>query len=663
MKTVALLGNPNSGKTTLFNGLTGSNQKIGNWPGVTVDKKEGKLKFNNEEYNIVDLPGTYSLGAYSEDEIVARDFLLNGNPDVVISVIDATNLERNLYLLTQLMETGSNVIIALNMMDEAEKKLMKIDVKKLSDSLGIPVIPMVASKETGLDKLKEQIEKSSKSNSKPNSLNMYSEDLQKEINDLTEKLSNLDTNYPSEWLAIKALEGDKKVLDILSFEKNLSRETYKHIVELSETYELGMIDSRYDFIRSIVNSSVKKPDEAVVTLTDKVDKIITNKYLGIPIFAAIMFVIFQLTFKIGEELLGDTTGEFIGYLGEKVAGLLGNLNAPEWLMALVQEGFFEGVGTVLAFVPIIMVLYFFLGLLEDSGYMARAAYVMDGVMRSIGLHGKTFIPMIIGFGCTVPAVMATRTLDNKKDRMIAILINPFMSCGAKVPIYLAFTAAFFPKNGGVVMFALYAIGIIVALIMGKIFSSTIFKGEESHFIMELPPYRAPILKYVIRDMWDKVSSFIKRAGTTIFSVIVILWILAHLPGDVEAYSQESILGMIGTFIAPIFKPAGFGTWQAAVSLFAGIPAKEVVVATLGMVYAGVNEGSELVGALQQHFTPLTALSFLIMTLLYTPCAAALGAIKQETGSVKWMLFVAVYTFVIGLVAATLVFQIGTLLGF
>lgn len=663
MKTIALLGNPNSGKTTLFNGLTGSNQHIGNWPGVTVEKKEGILKYKNEEIKIVDLPGTYSLGAYSDDEIVARDFLLNANPDMVINVVDATNIERNLYLATQLLDMDVKVVLALNMMDEAEKREIHIDINKLSKELNIPIVPTIASREKGLDGLKEQILKTIEGKDKPNRPEIYKGELKEEILKLSEKLSNITTNYPEEWLAIKALEGDKKVIDMLREDSRVSKNILDDIINLSEKYELKMIDDRYEYIKALVGRTVKKPSKKVVTLTDKIDRLVTNKFLGIPIFALIMFLVFQLTFTIGEDILGEATGEFIGFLGESVEAFLMNIHAPMWFVELISEGLFEGVGAVLEFVPLIMILYFFLGILEDSGYMARAAYVMDGVMRSIGLHGKTFIPMIVGFGCNVPGIMATRTLDSKKDRMIAIFINPFMSCGAKIPIYLAFTAAFFPNYGGVVMFGLYALGIIIALIMGKVFSSTLFKGEESHFIMELPPYRAPIFKYVVRDMWDKVWSFIKRAGTIIFSVVTILWILAHLPGGVEPYSQKSVLGMIGTFIAPIFKPAGFGNWQAAVSLFAGIPAKEVVIATLGMVYAGVSEGSQLIGAIQQNFTPLTSLSFMVMVLLYTPCAAAIGTIKQETGSWKWALFVSLYTFAIGLIMATLVYQVGSLLGF
>ncbi len=431
----------------------------------------------------------------------------------------------------------------------------------------------------------------------------------------------------------------------------------------AEEYELELVDRRYDFIGNIVSSSVKKPSEEVETLTDKIDKIVTHKYFGIPIFALIMFLVFQLTFVIGEDLLGGFVADLIEGLGEYIGNLLAVINSPEWIQSFVAEGIFGGLGAVLEFIPLIVVLYFFIGILEDTGYMARAAYVMDGLMRSLGLHGKSFISMIVGFGCNVPGIMSTRTLENKKDRMIALLINPFMSCGARLPIYLVFIAAFFPHNGAIVLFALYALGIVMALVVGKIFSKTLFKGESSHFIMELPPYRLPIFKYVLRDMWDKVWDFISRAGTIIFVVVSLLWILSVLPFGVEPYSQESILGQIGTFLAPIFKPAGFGTWQATVSLFAGIAAKEAVVAILGMVYAGVSEGTELVAAIQGVFTPLTAVAFMVMVLLYTPCAAVIATVKRETNSGKWAAFMAVYPFVIGWVAAVIIYQGGRLLGF
>lgn len=663
MSIIALVGNPNSGKTTLFNALTGSNQHIGNWPGVTVEKKEGKFKHKEIQYSVIDLPGTYSLGAYSEDEIVARDFILKGNPDVVINVVDATNIERNLYLTSQLLEMGTKVVVALNMMDEAKQKNIEIDVHALSKSLGVPVVATIASKNKGLGDLIEKAVEYANSGKYSKIDISYGEEIDKEIERIGSLLDNIDSEYPNKWLAIKLLEGDEEIYKLVARRFKLPEDVLSSIKEKSIYYELEIVDRRYGFIGNIVNSAVKKPAQEVETITDKIDKIVTHKYFGIPIFAIIMFVIFQLTFAIGQDLLGGYVGDFVGFVGEKVADLLTLINSPEWLKAFISEGIFGGIGTVFEFIPLIVVLYFFIGILEDTGYMARAAYVMDGLMRAVGLHGKTFIPMIVGFGCNVPGIMATRTLDNKKDRMIALLINPFMSCGARLPIYLVFIAAFFPSHGGIVLFLLYAFGIITALVMGKIFSKFLFKEESSHFIMELPPYRLPIFKYVVRSMWDKVWDFLQRAGSIIFVVVALLWILSVLPFGVEPYSQESILGRIGTILAPIFVPAGFGTWQATVSLFAGIAAKEAVVAILGMVYAGVSEGTELILALQEVFTPLTAVSFLVMTLLYTPCAAVLGTVKRETNSIKWTIFMALYTFVLGWIVAVLIYQVGRLLGF
>lgn len=662
MNTIALVGNPNSGKTTLFNALTGSNQHVGNWPGVTVEKKEGQLKYNGILYNIVDLPGTYSLGAYSEDEVVARDFIIKENPDIVINVVDATNIERNLYLTTQLMEMGTKVIIALNMMDEAKAKNIEIDLENLSKNLGIPIVTTIAAKRQGIDKL---IEKAAlymnEEKPKYDSIS-YGEKIDKEINVIKELLGDSHNIYPTNWIAIKALEGDKEILDHIKHNKNVT----ERLVSLGGSatdYELDIVDRRYDFIGKIISKTVSSPTESVETITDKIDKFVTNKYLGIPIFAFIMYISFQLTFVIGSDLLGGYLEGLMEIISEFTSNLLVSINAPDWLISFVIDGAIGGVGSVIVFVPLIAVLYFFLGILEDTGYMARAAYVMDGLMRSLGLQGKAFISMIVGFGCNVPGIMATRSLDNKKDRMIALLINPFMSCGARFPIYLVFISAFFANNGGIVLFALYGLGIIVALVMAKIFSKTLFKGESSHFIMELPPYRLPSMRSVVRDMWDKVSDFLKRAGTIIFMVVTLLWVLSIFPLGVEPYSQDSLLGIIGTIVAPIFAPAGFGTWQASVSLFAGIAAKEAVVAVLGMVYAGVSEGSELVTAIQNVFTPLTAVSFMVMTLLYTPCAAALATVKKETKSMKWTVFMALYTFAIGWIGAVLVYQIGSLLGF
>ncbi len=651
----------------MFNALTGSNQHVGNWPGVTVEKKIGKLKYKGHSYRIVDLPGTYSLGAYSEDEIIARDFILQGQPDVVVNVVDATNIERNLYLTVQLLEMGAQVIVALNMVDEAEKRKISFDVEALSKRLGVPVVPMVASKRKGIDHLLEAV-----ANLLNGRLNMqadisYGARIDSDVNKVKRLLGADDLGYPADWLAVKLLEGDEYVLQYLREHKALKgselQDVLQKYAEKSDHYQLEIVDKRYEFVKRITDGAVFRPSEEVKTLTDKIDRVVTHKYWGLPIFGMIMLVVFQLTFTVGEDLLGELAEDGIEMFGQFLGDLLLKINAPAWLSSFVAEGLIGGVGAVVEFVPLIVILYLLFGILEDSGYMARAAYVMDNIMRALGLQGKTFISMIVGFGCNVPGIMSTRTLENKKDRMIAILINPFMSCGAKLPIYLVFIAAFFPKRGGLVLFSIYFIGILMALLMGQIFSKVLFPGEASHFIMELPPYRMPTLTNVLRNMWDNVHGFLTRAGTTIFLVVSLLWVLAVLPGGAEPYGAESILGRIGLLVAPIFKPAGFGNWQAAVGLFSGIAAKEAVVATLGMVYAGVEEGVELIGAIRGAFTPLTAVSFLLMTLLYTPCAATIATIRKETNSTKWALFTALYTFGIGWAVAVLVFQVGTALGF
>lgn len=666
---IALVGNPNSGKTTFFNVLTGSNQHVGNWPGVTVEKKEGKFTYEGREFDVIDLPGTYSLGAFSEDEVVARDFVLTGDADVIINVIDASNIERNLYLTTQLLEMEAKVIIALNMIDEAEKRNIKFDIEELSNSLGVPVIPTVAYKGTGKeDIIREAIKVMNEGETIKNPLN-YTGTVEHHIDHMLKVLDGKKLPYSAKWTAIKIVEGDAEILQKLK-DANVDKSVLDGIENFykyhsSDSFELDVVDARYSFAHKAAEKAVVRPENEVVTLTDKIDKILTNKYLGVPAFAVIMLAVFQLTFAVGQELLGGLAADLIEGLGGLLETFLIFANAPGWFVSFMIDGVVNGVGAVIEFVPLITVLYLLLGFLEDSGYMARAAYVWDDLMRRFGLQGKAFISMIIGFGCNVPGIMSTRTMDNKKDRMITMLINPFMSCGAKIPIYSVFIAAFFSKHGGLVLFSLYAFGVLVALIVAKVLNKTLFKGESSYFIMELPPYRIPTAKNVLRNMWDNVSGFIKRAGTIIFVVITLMWILAVLPGSAEPYSQFSYLGRIGTFLTPIFTPAGFGTWQESVALFAGIPAKEAVVGTLGMLYAGqyVEEGAILVNAIKMHFTSLTALSYMVMVLLYTPCAATLGIVAKETKSLKWPLFMAIYTFVIAWFVAVLVYQVGSLLGF
>lgn len=671
--TVALVGNPNCGKTTLFNSLTGGKQHVGNWPGVTVEKKEGIMIFNGIKIKVVDLPGTYSLGAYSEDEIVARNFILNDKPDVIINLVDATNIERNLYLTMQLLEINSNVVIALNMMDEAENKGIKIDVEKLSNELKVPVVATVATKKVGIKELMKQVLKvADDEDTKP-----YVVDYGREMNSEIKKLGNqlvactADLSYPLDWISIKLFENDKYILDLIKqkdYGKKIISKLQNAINRITNSIgyepEALIVDKKYDLIGKISEKVVRRSKEENETYSDKLDKIITNRWLGIPIFALIMFIVYQISMKFGNDYLGGYVEEAFGVLGEWTATIV-----PDNLFGrFITDGVIGGMGAVFTFVPLIMVMYLLISILEDSGYMARAAYVMDRFMSSIGLHGKTAVSMIIGSGCNVAGIMSTRTLESKKDRMVAILINPFISCSARLPVYALFAGAFFgtskvgPFSGaGLVVFSLYVLGILVAIIAGKVLSSTMFKGETSYFVMELPPYRIPTLKSVLTHMWEKAGAFVKKAGTIIFGIVIVVFFLQNLPLGVEAGSADSLLGQIGKIVAPIFKPAGFGNWQAGVALVTGILAKEAVVATMGIIYAG-GEEAQLAVAIKQAFTPLSAYAFMVMTLLYTPCCATLGTIKKETNSRKLTVFSATYSFVIAWVMAVLVYQIGSLLG-
>lgn len=669
MNCIALAGNPNCGKTSLFNACTNAKQHVGNWPGVTVEKKEGILNYKGNKYVIVDLPGTYSLGAYSEDEIIARDCIMKDNPNVVINVVDATNIERNLYLTIQMIEMGANVVVALNMIDEAKQKQIVYDIEALSSMLGVPVIPTVASKGEGMDEL---IEASIQAYDQSGKISIL--DYGDELNQLIASVKYLlipykgKLDYPIEWVAVKLLENDAYMQSAI--QGFVDRQVLQAIQKLIDGYtekvgfepEISLVDKRYTYITNMLEGCMKKPSVFIDTPSDKIDRIVTNKYMGIPIFAVIMLLLYQITFVIGEGLQ-EKLEELFVLSGEWISVQLEGLGTNPFIISFINDGVIGGVGSVLPFVPLIMVMYFLIGLLEDSGYMARAAYVMDRLMRALGLHGKTFISMIISTGCNVPGIMSTRTLDSKKDRMIAILVNPFISCGARLPIYVVFIAAFFSAYQGLILFSLYVLGIVVALLFGKLFSKTLFKGEVSYFVMELPPYRLPSIKNVMLLMWEKASAFIKRAYKIILPLVTLLWILSVLPLGVEQYSDQTILGRVGSFIAPIFDPAGFGTWQSSIGLLSGIVAKESSIAVMGMAYAGIGEGTELTSAIQQAFTPLSALAFMVMSLLYTPCVATLATIRKETNSIKWMIFTAAYTFLVGYTAAVLVYQIGKLLGF
>ena len=667
---VALAGNPNSGKTTIFNNLTGARQHVGNWPGVTVEKKEGQFVHEGKEVRVVDLPGIYSLGAYSEDEAVARDYIVFEKPDVVINIVDATNLERNLYLTMQLLEIGANVVIALNMCDELKAKQMDIDVAKFSELLGVPVISTIATRSQGMKELVGQALQAAKGKGlAPIKIN-YGKEMEEELASIEQDIQynpELTEKFMPRWLALKVLEGDESTLKKLEnypgLERLLTRraEAVERLEDLlGEDVESLIVSQRYGFIGGLVKEIVTRRQTAEdrLFISDKIDRIVTNRYLGIPIFLLVMWAVFQITFMVGGFLEGWVE-TFFEWFGGAAETLLEGIGTSELINSLVVDGIIGGVGAVLVFIPTIFLLFFFISLLEDSGYMARAAYIMDRFMHTIGLHGKSFIPLLIGFGCSVPAVMATRTLENKKDRLITILIAPLMSCSARLPVYALFVGAFFSANQGLVIFSLYLLGLVLAILMGVLFKRFLFKGETSHFVMELPPYRVPTFKSTFIHMWERGSSFIRKAGTIIFAVVVIIWVLSNLPVGVEYASQESILGQIGGFVAPIFKPAGFGTWEAAVALIFGILAKEVVVGTLGVIY-GAETG--LTEAIAQHWTPLSAYAFMVMTLIYIPCVAVIGAIKKETNSWGWPIFAVAYTLLLGWLIAVLVYQVGRFFG-
>ena len=669
---VALAGNPNSGKTSIFNDLTGARQHVGNWPGVTVEKKEGNLTYQGKTIHVVDLPGTYSLGACSEDELIARNFILFERPDVVINVVDASNIERNLYLTTQLLEMGANVVVALNMFDEAKARRMEINATKLSQLLGVPVVPTVATRNEGIKELiYETVRRSDAPPPKPLKVN-YDKEIEKELGNLEEIIESnpdLSPRYSSRWLAVKLLEGDERIReDLMRADAGIGQlvaqveASLKRLEEIvGEEVESVIADRRYGFIGGLIGEVVTRRQsvEERLTASDRIDKVVTNRYLGIPIFLLAMWSMFQFTFKLGDPMIGWVEAAF-GWLGSVIAGWLEAIGAPALLISLVSDGLVGGLGSVFVFIPPIFLLFFAISLLEDSGYMARAAYIMDRLMHVLGLHGKSFIPLLVGFGCNVPGIMATRTLENKQDRLITILINPLISCAARLPVYVLFAGTFFAERQGLVVFSLYVLGIALAIVMARIFKTFLFKGETAPFVMELPPYRVPTFKGTFIHMWERGSAFMRKAGSIIFGVVVLIWLLSNLPPGVEYASRESLIGRLGCSVAPLFGPAGFGTWEAAAALFFGILAKEVVVGTLGVVY-GVEEGS-LGDVIRQHWTPLSAYAFMVMTLIYIPCVATIGAIRRETNSWGWTAFAVVYSLLLGWVAAVGVYQVGRVLG-
>ena len=666
---VGLAGNPNVGKTTVFNRLTGMRQHVGNWPGKTVERAEGHFKHGGYEYDVIDLPGNYALSAHSMEEIVSRDFIVDDGSDVIINVVDAANLERNLYLTVQMMELGANMIMALNMNDFAKKKDHIIDIPLMSELLGFPVIEISAKDGDGFEELLTTVEKQASKPIDSSAKLAYGDELKEHLGDLQsliEKDSSL-LDVPSVWTAIKLLERDSIVIEKVQKSSQSSvimTEADKVAGHLHDLYDVGaeevVANARYAYISGLMAEAVKRPAVEKETTTDKIDKIVTNRILAPFIFIFIMFLLFHLTFTISTPFCELIDGWF-SWFGEYLAEAVGN----EVLGSLLEKGIIGGVGGVLVFLPQIILMFLFLSILEDSGYLARAAFTLDKLMHSIvGLHGKAFIPMILGFGCGVPAVMATRTMENESDRLLSMMLIPFMSCTARLPIYSIFVGAFFAANEGLILLSIYLLGIVVALIVAGILKRTIFKGLSAPFVMELPTYKVPSLKGVLLHTWEKTKGFLKKAGTIILASAIVIWILSSVPFGVEYGSQESVLGMIGSAIAPIFAPLGFSTWQAGIAILTGLVAKEVVVSTFTTL-GGLEEDDEegTISLVHDLFTPLSAYSFMAFCLLYVPCFATIGAIKQETNSWKWPLTMAGITLVTAYIVSFLIYNVGVLAGF
>ena len=667
--TIGLAGNPNCGKTTIFNNLTGARQHVGNWPGVTVEKKEGYFQSDGYRFNVVDLPGTYSLGAYSLDEVVARDFILSGGADVVVNVVDASNIERNLYLTTQLIEMGANVVIALNMVDEAEKKY-HLDAGGLSELLGIPVVKTIGHLNRGTKELIATVIDVAHTCTTCDLNLRYGNEIEPHLGEIENALSDFQTlnDLRPRWVALKLLEEDERVQELVSNNPEGPRllENVRNAVEHIRTVvgddpEVLIADYRYGFIAGLVKEAVrpKEPSKARRNVSDRIDKVLMNRIIGLPIFIALAWAMFQLTFTVANPLVRGIEIVF-EWLGKNLGAFLTSVGSPSIVTSFLVDGAIGGVGSVLVFVPNIFLLFLMISIIEDTGYMTRVAFLMDKLMHKLGLHGRSFIPMILGFGCNVPAILATRTLEARRDRMITILVNPLMSCSARLPVYVLFAGAFFTAHQGFAVWSLYLLGIVLAVVMAKVFGSTLFRGQTAHFVMELPPYRLPTVRGTVIHMWERGRLFLKRAGGIIFGIVIVLWGLSNLPPGVEYAGENSFVGYIGRAVAPIFGPAGFGEWQSAVALIFGFLAKEVVVGTFGVLYGAGEEGLKTV--VQQHFTPLSAYAFMVMTLIYTPCMATVAIIKRETGSWGWTLFAVAYSLILGWTMAVVVYQVGLLLG-
>ena len=660
--TFALVGNQNCGKTTLFNQLTGSNQHVGNFPGVTVDRKEGMIK-GYPDTRVTDLPGVYSLSPYSSEEIVTRQFVFDEKPKGIINIVDATNIERNLYLTMQLMELDIPMVLALNMMDEVRENGGSIRINQLESMLGIPVIPISAIKNQGVDELIEHAVHVARYQERPGRQDFCDpEDHGGSVHRCLHGIMHLiedhaeNAGIPVRFAAAKVAEGDTEMEKSLHLEQN-ETEMIEHIVSQMEEERgidraAAIADMRFDFIQRICRQTVVKPAESKERIRSrKIDAVLTGKYTAIPTFILIMGAVFFLTFNVIGAVLQNLLEKGIDYLTAQMNQLLTAWSVNTVLHSLVIDGIFKGVGSVLSFLPIIVVLFLFLSLLEDSGYMARVAFVMDKPLRKIGLSGRSIVPMLVGFGCTVPGIMASRTLPSERDRKMTILLTPFMSCSAKLPIYAFFAAAFFPKYKALVMVGLYVVGILIGILVALIIRKTLFKGEAVPFVMELPNYRMPALKNVLQLLWEKAKDFLQRAFTVIFVATIVIWFLQSfdLHFNLTADSQNSILAVVAGLIAPVFAPLGFGDWRISTALISGFMAKESVVSTLSVLTGSMD-------VIHKILTPASALSLLIFCLLYTPCVAAISSVKRELGS-KWALAVVVGQCVVAWIMAALVYAV------
>lgn len=679
---IALVGNPNSGKTTLFNDLTGSSAKVGNWPGVTVDKKEGKYKKASVPMDIIDLPGIYSLSPYTLEEVIARDFIVNETPDVIINIVDATNIERNLYLTTQILETDIPVVIALNMMDLVAKNKDEIDVKALAKQLGVSVVEISALRGTNVKTLMNEV---SIATQKRTPLNLFKgTSLENTYNALYDLFVSKGFVQPA-FKASKVIENDEKMMQSEEIKSLLS--VIEDIMKVDEDSEAVVANLRYEFIaRELGNTIVKGKRSEELTTSDKIDKVLTSRILGLPIFVLIMWLIFHFTFSedffwtglpsLGVYLQGLTEVP-IEWLSGVFEGILTNMGASEWVFGLVINGIIGGVGAVLSFIPQILVIFLFLSILEDSGYMARVAFIMDRVLRKFGLSGKAFLPLLTGFGCSVPAIMGARTLEGERERKLTMMLVPYMSCGAKAPIWALFAASVFSEYGDWMTFGIYMLGIVVAVISAIILKKFVFKGETSPFIMELPAYHFPRLKNLLLHLWEKLKGYVVRAGTVILAATIVLWFLANFDftlSMVDENGADSILGVVANSIKFIFEPLGFASgehgWRAVVAILTGLIAKEAVVSTMGVLYTGLESDEDFMGeddasnallaTVAATFSPLAALSFMAFNLLSVPCMAAVGALRAEMNDRKLFWFTIGFWIVSAWVISFLIYNVGGL---